>query len=80
MVATRVYEEVIDFLASGASPEEIIAYTPSDGAKARVWELIQRKKASELSPEGDEELAVYAQLEHIMRLAKARARIRVTPK
>jgi hypothetical protein len=41
--------------------------------------LIQRKKASELSPEEDEELAVYAQLEHIMRLAKARARIRVTP-
>ena len=80
MIATRVYEEVVDFLASGASPEQIVAYAPSEEAKARVWELIQREKAGGLPQMEADELAVYMQLEHIVRLAKARARVRLTSK
>lgn len=74
MGASRAYEEVIDFIAAGSSPSKVIAFRPSDTARARVAELIAREKEGELTPDETSELDHYIQLEHIMRLAKARAR------
>ena len=71
---SRVYEEIIDFLAAGTTPSKIVAFEPSAEAKARVNEMIQREKTTGLSVEENSELAQYLQLEHLMRLAKARAR------
>jgi hypothetical protein len=67
------YEEVIDFIAAGTTPGKIVTFRPSDESKARVNELIQRSKSAELSSEERSELEHYMQLEHMMRLAKARA-------
>jgi hypothetical protein len=39
-----------------------------------VEELIQREKTTGLTPDETTELDSYVQLEHLMRLAKARAR------
>jgi hypothetical protein len=75
---TRAYEEVIDFIAAGTSPQEVIAFQPSEEAKARVADLIHREKTTGLSSEETAELEHYLQLEHIMRLAKARARAYLT--
>jgi hypothetical protein len=47
-------------------------------AKKRVADLIHREKTTGLSPEEESELDHYMQLEHLMRLAKARARRYVT--
>ncbi len=58
---TRAYEEVIEFIAAGTSPRS-------------VTDLIQREKTDGLSPDEKSELDHYMQLEHLMRLAKARAR------
>jgi hypothetical protein len=74
MPMTRAYEEIIEFIASGTSPRDVVAFQPSDAAKARVADLIQREKTTGLSPEETAELDHYLQLEHLMRLAKARAR------
>lgn len=74
MGASRAYEEVIDFIAAGSSPSKVIAFRPSDAAKGRVAELIAREKEGGLTPDETSELDHYIQLEHIMRLAKARAR------
>ena len=74
MIASPVYEEIIDFLAAGTTPDSIIAFRPSQTAKERVEDLISREKTSGLSLEETDELNHYMQLEHIMRLAKARAR------
>lgn len=74
MIASPVYEEIIDFLAAGTTPDSLIAFRPSEAAKQRVEELIRREKLSTLSVEETDELNHYMQLEHIMRLAKARAR------
>jgi hypothetical protein len=71
---TKVYEEVIDFIAAGTSPRSIIAFQPSETAKEQVADLIYREKTVGLSPEEKAELDHYMQLEHLMRLAKARAR------
>ena len=67
------YEEVIDFIAHGTTPAKIIAFRPSDKSKARVSELIHKVKAACISTEEKVELDHYLQLEHFMRLAKARA-------
>ncbi len=74
MSVTRAYEEVIDFIAAGTSPREVAEYRPSEQARARVAELLAREKTAGLTPDESSELQSYLQLEHIMRLAKARAR------
>lgn len=75
MPITRAYEEIIDFIAAGVCPEDVVAFRPSAEAKARIADLIHREKTSGLSAEETAELHHYLQLEHLMRLAKARARL-----
>lgn len=69
------YEEFVDFLASGTTPQAIIDYKPSQRTKDRVAELVARQKTGELTPEETGELNHYLEVEHLMRLAKARARL-----
>jgi len=71
---TRAYEEIIDFIAAGTTPSSLIAFQPSEEVKARAADLIHREKTTRLSSEESSELTQYLQLEHLMRLAKARAR------
>ena len=71
---TRAYEEIIDFIAAGTTPSRVVAFQPSQEVKDRVADLIHREKMTGLSPEESSELNQYLQLEHLMRLAKARAR------
>jgi hypothetical protein len=74
MSIPRAYEEVIDFIAAGTTPDNLVAFRPSEAAKQRVTELILREKNTGLTPDETSELNHYMQLEHLMRLAKARAR------
>lgn len=78
MSMRRAYEEIIDFIAAGTSPRDVVAFQPSEAAKTRVADLIHREKTTGLSPEETAELDHYLQLEHVMRLAKARARAYLT--
>ncbi len=71
---SRAYEEIVEFIAAGTRPSDVAAFQPSEEAKARVAELIAREKSTGLSPDETGELEHYLQLEHLMRLAKARAR------
>jgi hypothetical protein len=74
MSTVKAYEEIIDFIAAGTTPQNVIAFRPSEAAQARVTDLLAREKEGQLSPEEKSELDRYLQLEHLMRLAKARAR------
>src|SRR5688572_6134116 len=69
----KPYEEIVQFIAS-LSPREVVAFAPSESARQRVWELIERPKGNTLATEEKDELDHYLEIEHIMRLAKARAR------
>ena len=71
---TKAYDELIDFIAAGSKPDDVVAYEPSQSAKNRVTDLIHKEKTDGLTAEEKSELDNYIQLEHIMRLAKARAR------
>ncbi len=74
MSVSKAYEEVIDFIAAGSSPSAVVSFRPSEEARARVYDLLGREKTGGLTAEETAELDHYMQLEHLMRLAKARAR------
>jgi hypothetical protein len=74
----RAYEEIVEFIAAGTSPANVAAFRPSEKAKERVADLIYREKTAGLSPDDESELAHYLQLEHLMRLASARAQQHLT--
>jgi hypothetical protein len=71
---TIAYEEFVDFIAAGTTPSGVVAFRPSEATKERVQDLIRREKNGGLSPEETAELDHYLHIEHVMRLAKARAR------
>lgn len=74
MTLTKAYDDIVDFIAAGSSPQSVSEFHPSDEAKARVLELMTYAKSETLTAEQASELEHYLQLEHLMRLAKARAR------
>ena len=74
MSAAKPYDEIIDFIAAGTTPEAVVAFLPSDSVQQRVAELVERSKDGRISSEEQSELEDYLQLEHIMIMAKARAR------
>jgi hypothetical protein len=74
MGVTRSYDEIIDFIAAGTTPETVVAFRPSVSAQQRVAELVERSKDGSISAEEQSELEDYLQLEHIMIMAKVRAR------
>ena len=74
MRPVRAYEEVVDFIAAGPSSGKVVAFRPSEATRLRVAELVRREKAGALSSDEASELEHYMELEHLMRLAKARAK------
>jgi hypothetical protein len=74
MNTAKSYDEIIDFIAAGTTPEAVVAFRPSESVQRRVAELVERSKDSSISSDEQSELEDYLQLEHIMIMAKARAR------
>jgi len=68
------YFEIIDLIAAGTTPEAVAHFRPSPEAQQRVSELIGQEKENALSPEEKAELDHFMELEHILRMAKAKAR------
>ncbi len=70
-----IYLELVDFVAGGTTPEAVVNFHPSGKAQRRVADLIEREGRSALTPEEQAELGHFVDLEHILRLAKAKARL-----
>ena len=75
MEPIKAYEEIIDFFAAGTTPEAIVAFHPSDSVQQRVAALVESSKTGGIPVEEQSELDDYLRLEHIMIMAKARARM-----
>ncbi|MXV78556.1 hypothetical protein F4083_00390 [Candidatus Poribacteria bacterium] len=73
MHISPVYSEIIDFIAAGTTPQNLVDFSPSEKAKERMADLIHREKTTGLTSEETAELNHCLQLEHLMRLAKSRA-------
>jgi hypothetical protein len=79
MSQIRAYDEFVDFIAAGPSSQSVASFQPSETTREKVAELVAREKTTGLTPEETSELDHFLQLEHLMRLAKARARRQLAP-
>ena len=76
-MTTRAYDEIVDLIAAGGGPSSVAEFEPSQATRDWVWRLIAQEKSTGLTAEEKLELDQYMQLEHLMRLAKARAKTRL---
>lgn len=74
MASHPVYLEIVDFFASGTTPQTVADFQPSPAAQQRALELLELAKQDQLTLEQKAELDHFVELEHILRMAKARAR------
>jgi hypothetical protein len=81
MVSTNVYrqlfEEVLDFLASTPTPQQIVDFAPSPMLQDRARELLDANRDSTLTAEQRAELDEFGRLNHFMSMLKARARAKL---
>ena len=70
----RAVDEVVDFLAREIPTESLVGFHPSEATRRRVWDLVEKEKQDGLTPDEKSELDDCEQLEHLLILAKARAR------
>jgi hypothetical protein len=74
MVQNRVFDEVIDFITSIPQPQEILNYKPSKFTQNRLDDLLEKKRNDQLSEEEIHEMEQFVMTEHIMRIAKIKAK------
>ncbi len=67
------YEQVLEFLASGPSSQEIASYRPSKAAQTRFSRLLEANRERQLSPQEEEELDHYIAMDRMLSLLKAKA-------
>ena len=65
--------EVLEFLASLPSNEAIIALRPSESLQSQISNLLEKNNTIGLAPAEEQLWQGYQYLEHIVRMAKARA-------
>ena len=68
-------DEIVDFLVGHIPARDLAAFRASAEARQRVWTLIEKEKEDGLLPEEKLELDDYLKLEHLLVLAKAKARL-----
>lgn len=71
------YDELIDLLAEPSLAQRILKFKPSVKTLARIKALIERNRKGELTEEESTELDEFEQVEHIVRMLKARVRRKI---
>jgi len=70
--------DVLELLAALPSPQEILNLRPSARLSARVAELVEKSRSGEMTPLDKEDWDRYEYLEHLVRIAKAAAQLKLT--
>jgi hypothetical protein len=65
--------EILELLATLPSPEEILALHPSETLQTRIQTLLEKNREEGLTLAEEQEWQQYEYLEHLVRMAKARA-------
>jgi hypothetical protein len=68
---------VLETLATLPGPDEVLALRPSAEAQARIDELLEKSKTAGLSPAEQREWEQFQFAEHLVRLAKTRAMLKL---
>jgi len=69
--------EILEFLAKLPSPEEIIALRPSEAFQTQVTYLLEKNRTQGLTVDEEQIWQQYEYLEHLIRIAKAQAIIKL---
>lgn len=69
--------DVLELLAGLPAPEEIFKLRPSPRLSARVAELVEKSRMGALTPSDHEDWERYEYLEHLVRVAKAAAHLKL---
>ncbi len=66
-------EDVLEFLADLPEPEDILKLRPSESFQEKISHLLEKNRDIGLSLQEEREWEQYQYLEHLVRMAKARA-------
>ncbi len=69
--------EVLEVLASLPAPEEVLALRPAPVLEERVRTLLEKNRAEGLIDDEEREWERYEYLEHLVRMAKAKAKLKL---
>jgi hypothetical protein len=69
--------DILEKLATLPTPEEVLALRPTPALQERIEHLLEQSRSSALSPEERREWEQYQYAEHLVRLAKAQAALKL---
>ena len=69
--------DILEFLAELPTPEEILALRPSATLQAQISDLLEKSRSTGLSQDEERLWQSYEYLEHVVRIAKAKAHIKL---
>jgi hypothetical protein len=72
-----VKDVVTDFLSSAPTLNEIAAYRLPEELQERAHELLEKNRIGSLSDEERAEMEEFRQIDHLLTLVKAKARLRL---
>jgi hypothetical protein len=69
--------EVLEFLANLPSPEEILALKPSAALQTQIENILEKNRTVGLTPAEERVWQQYEYMEHLVRVAKAKALLKL---
>jgi hypothetical protein len=72
-----LFDEITDFLLSAPAPQQIIAFKPSKELDDRLHELLEKNGQERLTQEERVELDTFLQVDHLLTILKAKARLKL---
>ncbi len=72
-IVVPVFQELVEYLAQKATPEEVLAFKVSEAAQRQAEELTERNKAGTLTPEEAVELQQLLEFDLLVSRLKAKA-------
>lgn len=78
LTSDRTIQDVVtDFLGSAPSLEEIAAYRLPDELQAWAHDLLEKNRSGSLTDEERHEMEAFRQIDHLLTLMKAKARLKL---
>ncbi len=77
VAAEALFDEVLDFLASSPTAEQLVNYQPPTALQQRLTELLQKNRSVRLTDAEAEELDEFLRMNRFMSRLKLKARSRL---
>ena len=70
-IPTQDYQDILNFLASNPTPQQIAEFKPTEEMQDRLRTLLALSKAGDINPRELKELDEYERIEHLIMMIKA---------